>query len=364
MIAVSKLEMFRVAVHEGDDDEALPLADLLVDAMGAEAPTEVFEYLDCIAEQSQVGAFLCAKSLAVRAPNKRKRRMKLLRAATKGEDDDIAGTAYYIIAAEHLSSGKLDKVIPNLESAARLGHGDAHIRISHARETGEFDNDINLEYAFDILTLAVEDLNYGPAKVELADFILRNQLDHTRFDVPTLLHDALHDGVPGAAERLMAVMLDVDDDEDDDDRDAETIRCVVPDGMTRIVAARDAIRNELDSESGVSEALVAYVHGFPNWDTLTEAANDPDAEKGPFDEDVAPQELESRRRAQMAIIRSFIMCNEPVAGLLLDLLAPTSRDGTPSLRRLAEMTRKLKDAAHAKPVGRRRRKRPDSGTPI
>ncbi|TLX17137.1 hypothetical protein [Rhizobium sp. MHM7A] len=327
----SKLDLFREAVKQRDNDEAIPLAGMIIDVLGDKTPQDVFRFLDKAAKDDQLAAIVCATSFFFREQPKPGHRAMLLRRAARGYDDNLAGNAYFALAAECLvDGGKPRRAIDALERAVELGHLDAHVRLAKGYETGMYRNRINLERAWELLEEAVEE-DYGPAKLALAEFIFAHGIHDSDYDPRELLVEAAEDDVPGAVELLMQFQAS-----------AETIKRhakkldnpVIPRDESRPMAIRSALLNEFHMEADAIEAMVAAWHGFLSWSELIAYALNENAPEGIFDEDCGTEELEDRRRTQVLIAGHYIDAPDYVLELIVTLLQPTSRTHKPSLRNL------------------------------
>jgi hypothetical protein len=252
-----------------------------------------------------------------------------LKRATRGYDDDVAADAYYALAGRYSSDERTArKAMTALERAAELGHGEAHIKLAQGYETGMFNNRVNFDKAWATLCDGVQDLDYGPAKVALADFMIRHELLSDEFNPIQLLHEAVADGVDDAEEILMAF-----------GELAEELRprlpyLIVPKDMERALQARSAIVNELHIVDEAAGALVARLFGFASWEAMEEMVENGYPGGSDFDEDCSPEDLGLRRNVQIDIIADEIDVPEDFAAAILGLLKPTAREGIPSLRAL------------------------------
>lgn len=336
MLATSKLEMFRCAVRDRDTETAVRLSDIIIDVLGAETPSDVFAFLDKEAKHDQAAAMVCATSFFHREQPKPGHRAMLLRRAARGDDDHLAGHAYFALAAECLvDGGKPRRAIDALERAVELGHLEAHVRLAKGYATGHYQNRINLDRTWDLLTAAVKK-DYAPAKLALAEFMFIQGVHHPEYDPGELLVDAAEDEVPGAVETLIDFQLSADKL-----RKRYTVKLenpVIPVDETRPMAVRSALLNEFHMEADVVEQMIAAWHGFASWSELMTYAMNENAPEGVFDEDCETDELEARRDTQAWIASNYIDAQRHVLELIVALLQPTSRSHKPSLRNLDRLT--------------------------
>ncbi len=327
-----KLQLFREAVKAKDHHEAIPLADQIIEVLGDQTPEDVLAYLDRSAKNDQFAAVVCAKSFFFREQPKPGHRAMLLRRAARGEDDEIAGNAYYALAAECLADGgKPRRAIDAFERAVQLGHLDAHVRLAKGYETGMYRNRIDLQRAFDLLDDAVDE-DYGPAKLAMAEFIVTHNINDSDYDPGSLLVEAAEDDVPGAVERLME--LQVAAEQIMKSRAIKLDDPIIPVDETRPLAVRTAMLNEFSHPPELIEALIAAWHGFASWSELIAYSMSANTPRGVFDEECDPEELEARRKSQSLIAGHFFDVSDHVLELIVTLLQPTSRSHKPSLRNL------------------------------
>ncbi|MCV9964925.1 hypothetical protein OIU34_23815 [Pararhizobium sp. BT-229] len=323
------IDEFRALVRHREVIDACERAMLIMQVMGKETPPEVFAFLDRNAQKSQFAALVCASSFFHRDMPQPGYRMKLLKRATRGNDEDVAADAYFAIAGECLSDDRtIRKAMDALERAAELGHGEAHIKLAKGYETGIFNNRVNFDKAWATLCDGVHELDYGPAKVALADFMLRYELLSDQFNPIQLLHEAVAEGVDGAEERLIALGELVDE------LQPRLPYLIVPKDMDRANLARNAIINELHVGDEEAAVLVARLFGFASWETMEETVESGGHGGSDFDEDCSQEDLALRKAAQIEIIEDELDVPEEFAEAVWSLLRPTARDGIPSLRAL------------------------------
>jgi hypothetical protein len=332
----SKLDLFREAVKDKDFDEAVRLAGKIVDVLGNQTPDDIFRFLDKAAKDDQLAAIICSLSFFYREQPKPGHRAMLLRRAARGYDDDLAGNAFFALAAECLvDGGKPRRAIDALERAVDLGHLEAHVRLAKGYATGVYQNRINLSRTWDLLTTAVDN-DYGPAKLALAEFIFMQGVQDPEYDPGELLVEAAEDDVPGAAETLMEFELFAENVIKQNAKKLDNP--VIPSDGTRPVAIRGALLNEFHMEPDAIETMIAAWHGFASWSELMAYALDENAPEGVFDEDCGEVELKARRQTQAWIAGHFIEAPGYVLELVVALLQPTSRSHKPSLRNLNRLT--------------------------
>ena len=260
--------------------------------------------------------------------------MKLLKRAARSDDAEVAANAYYGIAAECLLEEKtVRKALDALERAAELGHGDAHVRLSRGYEFGLYKNRIDIEKAWLTLCDCVEDLDYGPAKVALADFIFRHDVHSDEFNPIELLQEAAEEGVEGAEERLRALS------ELANEHRARVPYLIIPKDMQRAAKIRSAIVNELNVGNEYAGDLVAKLFGFDAWQTMEATVANGDHDGSDFDEDCSPEDMGLRRTSQIAVIHEELDVPVEFAEAVWSLLRPTAREGKPSLRGLEKIYR-------------------------
>lgn len=329
---MAKIDDFRLLVRHREILEACELAMAIMEVMGKETPRDVFDFLDRIAGKSQFAALVCAGSYFHREMPEPGYRMKLLKRATRGEDADVAADAYFAIAVECLSDERtVRRAMDALEKAAYLGHGEAHIKLAKGYETGMFNNRVNFDKAWATLCDGVHELDYGPAKVALADFMLRYELLSDQFNPIQLLHEAVEEGVDGAEERLIAIGELVGE------LRPKLPYLIVPKDLGRANLARNAIINELHVSDEAAAVLVARLFGFDSWETMDQTVEIGGHGDTDFDEDCSPEDLALRKASQVEIIEDELDVPEEFAEAVWSLLRPTARDGIPSLRALEKV---------------------------
>lgn len=336
---MAKIDEFRIAVRHRQAAYACELAMFIMEAMGQETPREVFAFLDRTANKSQFAALICSFSFFYRDMPQPGFQMKLLKRAARGDDDEVAADAYFAMAGEYLSDERtVRKAMTALERAAELGHGEAHIRLARAYETGMLNNRVNFDKAWATLCDGVSEFDYGPAKLALADFMIRHELLSDEFNPITLLQEAVAEGVDGAEEMLIGF--------------GEMVHklmprlpyLIVPGDMERAKLARNAIVNEFHIDSTAAADLVSRLFGFDSWEVMEETVASGGQGASDFDEDCSPEDMDLRKAAQIAIIESELDTTEDFAEAVWSLLRPTARNGTPSLRAL--------ERVHKRPGGR------------
>jgi hypothetical protein len=330
------IDRFRVAVRDREVREACDLAVTIMEVMGKETPREVFDFLDRNVRKSPYVALACASSFFLRDVPTPGYRMKLLKRVARSDDAEVAANAYYGIAAECLIEEKtVRKALDALERAVELGHPDAHVKLSRGYEFGLYRNRIDVEKAWLTLCDCVEDLDYGPAKVALADFIFRHDVHSDDFNPIELLQEAAEEGVEGAEERLHAL------EEIANEHQARLPYLIIPQDLERATMVRNAIVNELDVGNEHAGDLVAKLFGFDAWETMEGFVAGHDHEENDFDEDCSPEDMGLRRALQIAVIREELDVPEAFANAVWTLLRPTAREGKPSLRGLEKVYRDL-----------------------
>lgn len=333
---LSKLDMFREAVGAREILEATMLAQHLFHAMGRETPPEVFSFLDKYASRSQVVAMVCAMSFHFRDEPTPGHRIRMLKKVSRGGDDTIAADAMFAVAGECLLDEKtVRKAMDWLRRAGDMGHGEALVRLAYGLEHGIYRNRVDNGEAYATLAEAV-DLEYGPAKLAMADFIIRHGVDDDDYHPLELLREAIEDEVEGAEELLeKLVHIATEDQEEADGPDhPEMDGVVVPDGMERPNLLRNAICNELPILEDQAAHLVSILHGFSSWNEMVQFAENPMFEKGPFDEDCGKGPMDERRMTQIAILGHILGAPAEIAEEIWALLRPTAKEGHPSLRGL------------------------------
>lgn len=331
---MATIDRFRIAVRNREVLEACELAAVIMEVMGKETPSEVFDFLDRSARKSPYAALACASSFFLRDVPTPGYRMKLLKRAARSDDDEVAANAYYGIAAECLLEEKtVRKALDALERAAELGHADAHVNLARGYEFGLYRNRIDIEKAWLTLCDCVEDLDYGPAKVALADFIFRHDVHSDEYNPLELLQEAAEEGVDGAEERLHALS------ELANEHRARLPYLIIPKDMQRAVMVRNAIVNELNVGNEYAGDLVAKLFGFDTWETIEATVASGDHDGSDFDEDCSPEDMGLRRASQIAVIQEELDVPEEFAEAVWSLLRPTAREGKPSLRGLEKVYR-------------------------
>jgi tetratricopeptide (TPR) repeat protein len=326
---MAKIDLFRIAVQERETIEACDLAAIIMDAMGKETPQEVFDFLDRSARKSPYAALACASSFFLRDMPQPDHRLKLLKRAARADDEELAADAYYALAVEYsLVEKTVRKALSALERAADLGHGDAYVRLARGYEFGLYRNRINVDRAYYNLCLCIDQLDYGPGKVALADFIIRHGIQSDEYNPIELLHEAAEEGVEGAQERLDAL------NEIAAEYKARLPYLIVPRDMNRPEMVRAAIVNELNVGEEFASELVARLFGFDGWGMLEATVIGGSHGESDYDEDCAPDDLHLRRSVQVTIIQEELDVPEDFAEVVWDLLRPTARSGKPSLRAL------------------------------
>lgn len=337
----SKLDLFRDAVKEKDNGEAIPLADMIIEVLGSQTPQDVLKFLDRAAKDDQFAAIVCAKSFFFREQPKPGHRAMLFRRAARGYDDEIAANAYYALAAECIvDGGNPRRAIDAFERAVELGHLDAHVVLAKGYETGMYRNRVDLQRAFDLLDDAIDE-DYGPAKLAMAEFIFTHGVYNSGYDPGVLLAEAAEDDVPGAVELLM--QLQVSAERAVKRRAKKLDNPVIPSNKARPMAIRSALLNEFHIDADAIETMIAAWHGFVSWSELMTYAASENAPEGVFDEDCGHDELEARRQTQAWIASQYIEAPDYVLELIVALLQPTSRSHKPSLRSLDRLTGEADD---------------------
>lgn len=335
---VSKLEMFREAAAAGETLDALDFVKEILDAMGGEAPSEVFKYLDRTARNSQAGAFLSGMSFHMRPEPTPGHRIKLLKKAAGGDDQAVARQALFAIASELLEAPTtMKKGVEALVDAANLGHGDAVLMLARAHEEGLYGLKVDIMEAYQLLAYAVDELDYPVAQVALADLIMMNEIEDSEYDPEELLEGAVEDEVDGAEERL--TLLHMLKHVHGGKVQTTLGERVVPADISRPAAVVSAICNEIDVDPEEAQEIVAALYGFESWDELIDIASDPDSLRGRFDEDCSKKELYFRHQKQVTILQESLAAPDLVAEIMVELLRPTAKDAVPSLRRMNEIWR-------------------------
>ncbi|MCS4089346.1 hypothetical protein [Rhizobium sp. BK176] len=326
---MAKIDEFRSSVRHREIDNACELAMMIMDVMGRETPRDVFDFLDRMASKSQHAALVCSFTFFYREQPEPDYQTKLLKRATRGYDEDVAADAYFALAGRYSSDEQtVRKAMPALVRAAELGHGEAHIKLAKGYETGMFNNRISFDKAFATLCDGVQELDYGPAKVALADFMFRHELLSDEFNPLQLLHEAAVEGVDNAREMLMAFS------EMAEELQPHLPYVIVPKDMERAILARNAIVNELHVGEDDAADLVARLFGFDCWETMEEMVEGGHGGESDFDEECLPEDMDLRRAIQIEMIADELDVPEDFAEAVWSLLRPTAREGVPSLRAL------------------------------
>lgn len=333
---MSAISRFREAVKNNDIEDAVYQADDIVKAMGDESPAEIFTFLDSAAEKSHSAAFVCATTFLFRPEPVSGHRFKLLLKAARSKERFIASSAHMCIGLEYLASSEnKKKAIPALRKSFEMGNLESALVLADAYEAGVFGKRNSLAHAFSYLSLAVEE-EYGPAKLSLAEFLVRNELTDTEYSPVELLREAVEENIEGAAEYLASYI------------EVEKIayrlpKRVIPASMDRPNAVVDCLNAEFPVPERLLKALVAEWHGFESWKSLERAVSKGDSSSGPADEDCSQEELLDRRMRQTMLLSCHILAPTYVLDTIVGQLRPTAREGKPSLANLEELVNQRMD---------------------
>ena len=333
---MATINEFRAEVANRDFQAASRLASVVVSVMGNETPAEVFDFLDSASTTCRHTAFVCATSFFHREEPAPGHRVTLFKRVVRGHDDDLSAAAYFALAGECLLDKKtVNKTMGYLKHAAELGHSEATLRLAIGYDLGIFGNRVNVARALESFADAVDD-DYPPAKLAMAEFLIRRGIDDTVYDPIELIREAEDDDIEGASE-LLAILRQAgypgtETEEEDLPLLAER---VIPADLSRPRLVVEALRNETDVSHEQASILVSALHGFPEWEDLETAVNT-SGSAGPFDEELSRKRLRDRQMDQADIIQAFFGITYEEAEVFQELLKPTARGGLPSLRALSK----------------------------
>jgi TPR repeat protein len=259
---------------------------------------------------------------------------RLVRSASKGEDERVASEAEGILGSMYLriwNNGSM--AAKHLHASAQAGDMHATFELAGAYAYGLADFPEDLDTALKLYERCI-DLGDDPrAMYELAVLIHTGKIDHEEYDVRALLEDALE----GGHEPARAVLDRLDEEEGPDPTDYPDLPFDVhPDDAVRLRMARNEIIRVFGGTDERAEYLIAAMHGFYEWDDLIDASRDRDEEAGPFDEDQTPDDQAELRETQAEIVMMGLTVDMVTADAVVDLLRLTSRGELPSLEGFAE----------------------------
>lgn len=333
---IRKLEKL---VSQGRYDDAADLATRIFRENGYRASKDAIPLLERCVPHSDIARLLMVTlySLGIVAEPHRGAAAEWLAQAMRSLDDAIARQARIMLGTLQVRQGQPHLGMKTLREAAAAGIPEAKVSLALLYVSGAPGLKPDLERAITMLVEAVDD-DVPTARVVLAQIMIERGLNVEGVDLEELLTEAIDsdDLAEDAAELLESISdgEDPDDEYGDDDlfmpRDILPYE-VVPDGLERPAAARDALADKTGMPPEVAGYVVARLTGFDSWDEMSEAAHSPDMPKGVFDEDCGAEQFNERQAIQTEVLISNGFLDEIVAEKVVELLGVTGRTGTPSL---------------------------------
>lgn len=344
-----------VSKERYEDAAALAFSHLRKQPAGS-APKEVLDILETCARKSDTTAFAVLRmyTLGLVKEGRDGDAAAIGERLMKSRDRNVSRHGHLVMGLHHATHGRPHLGMKILRDALAKGYDEAKIVMALIYVSGAPGLEADLGRGIMMLLEAVED-GIPTSRVMLARIVIERGVTVEGLDVEKMLGDAVEDGDMAAeAMRMLDEIADRDfdfDDEDDEDgfddedqhRDILSYE-VIPDGMDRMAAARDALMHTFGMPGDVAETTIARVSGFCCWRHMEMAACNPDFPKGVFDEDIGEDELAERQAEQAEVLQSQGFLDDLIAEKVAKRLAVTSRKGTPSFKGLRH---ELEDEGYA-----------------